>query len=618
MLLVDDAGKCVDANRAAADLFHMPREQLLGREPASICSDTFDLASAWEAFRAGQRTKDSQRWLSAKPGAATLHFTAASNILPGVHLWVLREVSTPEFAGEPFRQLLESAPDAMIIVGVDGRIAIANSQAEARFGWSRHELAGQTLERLIPERFRTAHADHYGAFVLDPRPRPMAPGLELSALRKDGTEFPVEISLSPFRLGDDTFIIAAIRDVTMRKEGEKALRRAEGQLRQAQKMEAIGCLAGGVAHDFNNLLSVILGYASMILESLSPRDPLRADVDELLIAGHRATDLTHQLLAFSRNQVLEPRVVDLKQELASLQKLLRRLLSEDIELSVMPAESTGRVFVDVGQFEQVVMNLIVNARDAMPRGGNLTIETANIELDSAYAAGHTGVTPGPYVMLAVTDTGVGMTPEIQSRIFDPFFTTKESGKGTGLGLATVFGIVKQSGGHICVYSEPGHGTTFKIYLPRTDRPAEPLAPEANLPASMRGSETILLVEDEDQLRTLAKTILARHGYDVLEARHGDEALAICRTHTAKIDLIVTDVIMPRMTGPELRQQMGGIRPETKVLFMSGYPDNSIVHHGVLERGIMFLAKPVTPDALLRKVREVLNEPVGGDEGRLPS
>jgi two-component system cell cycle sensor histidine kinase/response regulator CckA len=614
MLLVDDAGKCVDANRAAGDLFRMPREQLLGREPATFCGDTFDLASAWEALRAGQHTKDSQRWLSTKPGAPRLHFSATSNIAPGVHLWVLREVSAPEFTGEPFRQLLESAPDAMIILGVDGRIAIANSQAEARFGWSRHELAGQTLERLIPERFRTVHANHYGAFVLDPRPRPMAQGLELRALRKDGTEFPVEISLSPFRLGEDTFIIAAIRDVTMRKEGEQALRRAEDQLRQAQKMEAIGCLAGGVAHDFNNLLSVILGYASMILESLSPGDPLRADVDELLVAGHRATDLTRQLLAFSRNQVLEPRVVDLKQELASLQKLLRRLLSEDIELSVMTPESAGKVFVDVGQFEQVVMNLVVNARDAMPRGGNLTIEAANIELDSAYAADHAGVTPGPYVMLAVTDTGVGMTAEIQSRIFDPFFTTKESGKGTGLGLATVFGIVKQSGGHICVYSEPGHGTTFKIYLPRTDRPTEPLAPTANVPVSVRGSETILLVEDEDQLRSLTKTILARHGYGVLEAHNGDEALTICRTHTAKIDLIVTDVIMPRMTGPELRQQLSGIRPETKVLFMSGYPDNSIVHHGVLERGIMFLAKPVTPDALLRKVREVLNEPNAADEG----
>jgi two-component system, cell cycle sensor histidine kinase and response regulator CckA len=512
------------------------------------------------------------------------------------------------FQHEPFRQLLESAPDAMLILGPDGRIAIVNAQAEALFGYARHELLGQTVESLVPEQFRSAHAGYHGSYMSDSRPRPMGPGLELSALRKDGTEFPVEISLSPLRTHEGEFVIAAIRDLTARKQAERALRRTEEQLRQAQKMEAIGCLAGGVAHDFNNLLSVILGYAGLIHESLSPVDPLRADVEELLVAGRRASDLTHQLLAFSRKQVLEPRVIDLRKELTSLEKLLRRLLNEDIELSVMVSESTGKVFVDAGQLEQVVMNLVVNARDAMPRGGNLTIETANVELDPAYAADHAGVTPGPHVMLAVTDTGIGMDTETRARIFDPFFTTKESAKVTGLGLATVFGIVKQSGGHICVYSEPGRGTTFKIYLPRTDRPAEALAPAMIAPLALKGSETILLVEDEDQVRTLARTILARHGYEVLVARNGADALMACQAHAARIDLVVTDVVMPYVTGPELSKHLGGLRPETKVLFMSGYPDNSIVHHGVLERGIMFLQKPLTPEALLRKVREVLSEP----------
>jgi CheY-like chemotaxis protein len=354
------------------------------------------------------------------------------------------------------------------------------------------------------------------------------------------------------------------------------------------------------------LLSVILGYADLILEALNPGDPIRSDVNELALAGRRASDLTHQLLAFSRKQVLAPEVVDLNQTLISLEKMLRRVLGEDVAMSVVTSESVGKVYVDPGQLEQVVLNLVVNARDAMPAGGKLTIETADVELDASYASDHVGVTAGPHVMLAVTDTGIGMDAATRARIFDPFFTTKENGKGTGLGLATVFGIVQQSGGHIWVYSEPGKGTTFKIYFPRTDQVTEREITKAALPLSLRGTETILLAEDEDQVRSLACAILARHGYRVLEAHSGDEALEIVAKHSGSIDLVVTDVVMPGQTGPQLTQRLTRLRPATKVLFMSGYPDNSIVHHGVLDRGVSFLPKPLTPDAVLRKVRELLD------------
>ena len=384
------------------------------------------------------------------------------------------------------------------------------------------------------------------------------------------------------------------------------LAQAQGQLEQAQKMDAIGRLAGGVAHDFNNLLTVILGRTDIILRQLKTEDPIRRGIELIQRTAGRAAELTRQLLAFSRKQVLEAVVLDLGAVTVDMKEMLARLIGEDIALVTTIAPGLGRVKADRGQIEQVVMNLAVNARDAMPKGGHLIVETDNVELDDEYVRRHMGARPGPYVMLAVSDTGVGMAREHQRHIFEPFFTTKEQGKGTGLGLATVYGIVKQSGGYIEVDSEPGRGTTFRIYLPRVDA-AESAADRAARPAAPAGgTETILLVEDEEGVRELARDILRASGYTVLEARNGPEALLLGERHQGPLDLLLTDVVMPRMSGRELAERMGPLRPDLSVLYMSGYTDDAVIRHGVLGADTAFLQKPFTPAALVQRVRETLD------------
>jgi signal transduction histidine kinase/CheY-like chemotaxis protein len=371
------------------------------------------------------------------------------------------------------------------------------------------------------------------------------------------------------------------------------------------KMEAIGRLAGGVAHDFNNVLSVVLSYCDLILDEVEPTASLRRDLEEIQRAGERGATLTRQLLAFSRQQVLQPRVLDLNEVVQGMRRMLERLLGEDIELELRCARRLGQARVDPAQIEQVVMNLVVNARDAMPRGGKLTIETDDVDLDAQFAAGHLGVSPGPHVMLAVSDTGVGMDKETLARIFEPFFTTKEKGKGTGLGLSTAFGIVRQSAGSIWVYSEPGKGATFKVYLPVTqDAPISlpPPAPESQV----RGSETVLLVEDEAPVRALAAGILRKYGYRVLEAPTAREAIALAAAQESPVDLLLTDLVLPEMGGPLLAEKLLALRPALRVLFMSGYTDDAVFRHGLLEAGGAFLQKPFVPEALARRVRQVLD------------
>ena len=505
--------------------------------------------------------------------------------------------------------ILDTALDAILTIDHRGTITEFNRAAEKMFGYSRAEAMGREMAQLIiPENQRDAHREELGRTVGTEESRIESRRLEMTAMRRDGTEFPVEIIITRIPLPGPPVFTQYVRDLSERRKAEEALRKSEEQLRQSQKMEAVGLLAGGIAHDFNNLLTVIGGRCDLLKVRPPLDESIQKEIEVIRNAASRASALTHQLLAFSRRQVLAPKVLDLNAVINNLLPMLQRLIGEDINLGTKLQTDLGNVRADPSQIEQVVMNLAVNARDAMAQGGKLLIETQNADIDEVYARQHIPTQPGRYVMMVVSDNGTGMDRETQARIFEPFFTTKEQGKGTGLGLATVYGIVKQSGGYIWVDSEVGHGTTFRIYIPRVDEALTPERPAktAIVPAGV--SETILLVEDEEIVRSLAREILESHGYRVLEASGGREALQICERFEGEIQMVLTDVVMPEMSGRVLAGHLATVRPKARVLYMSGYMGDAIARHGMLEAGVAYLQKPFTIESLTQKVREVLNRP----------
>jgi PAS domain S-box-containing protein len=615
-VFVNRAGRIEFVNRAALALFGAERaEQLVGKSPFELFHPDFHRIMRERLAllqKGGTAPPVLERIVRLDGTLRDVEVTAApfQDDRGTAFQVVLRDVTDERRkeaalrdSEQRFRAIFDGATDGIVTADPStGQLLSCNAAFAA--------MTGYTVEEIRTLHFKDMH---------EPEDRP-AVGAAFEAMamgqirttdgtpvrRRDGSVFPADISAIRLTLPDRTFLAAFFRDVTERRKAEADLRALQDQLSQSQRMEGIGRLAGGVAHDFNNILSIILSCAGFALEGLKEGDPVREDVLEIEKGAKRAAALTRQLLAFSRRQVLQPVAMDLNQSLGGMEKMLRRIIGEDIDLVRSLAPDLGIVKADPGQIEQVVLNLAVNARDAMPDGGKLTIETANVDLDEEYASRHLGTKPGPHVMMAITDSGVGMDERTLSRIFEPFFTTKGPGAGTGLGLSTVYGIVKQSGGSIYVYSEVGQGTTFKIYLPR-ERSLEAPAPHGSLPASgaVRG-ETILLVEDDEAVRAVARRILVGAGYDVLVAASGAEGLLTCERHAGEIHLLLTDVVMPQMSGRVFAERASTTRPGMKVLYMSGYTDNAIVHHGVLDPGTQFIGKPLSQTELLAKVREVLD------------
>ncbi len=496
--------------------------------------------------------------------------------------------------------ILDASPNAILSTDSLGRIRYLNRKVESSFGYAPHELLGQPIEVLVPLAVASHHAAHRAGFRSHPKARPAGIGQDLAARRKDGSEFPVEISLAPVDTPDGPQVLATVIDITARKQ-------AESQLLQAQKLESIGRLAGGIAHDFNNVLFAIKGYADLLAEDLAPArrsnfDPAEALTNVLAIgvAATRAATLTAQLLAFSRQQVVHPEVLELNAAIEAVEPMLRPLIRENVHLVVRLGSDTGRVRAAQGQLDQVLVNLVVNARDAMPDGGTITIETGNTELDEVYASQHLDVVPGPYVCLTITDSGEGMDSETRNHAFEPFYTTKEQGKGTGLGLATIYGIVQQAGGHIWLYSEPGIGSSFKLYFPRIDAPVA--GPHAlRVPRSEHPGGTLMVVEDDTSVREMTTIVLRRAGYGVHPVAGGGEAMQRLEELGAPIDVLVTDVVMPGMSGIELAERVLDRYPTTGVVLLSGYTAETLDLERVVRRGGIFLTKPVPADDLLAAV-----------------
>jgi PAS domain S-box-containing protein len=495
-----------------------------------------------------------------------------------------------------FRSLYERAPLGYQSLDSEGRIIEVNQSWLDLLGYTREEAMGRWFGEFLTRQDVELFKERFPRFKAVGE----VYGVEFEMVRKDGDRIIASIDgrIAYDDRGRFRQTQCILTNITER-------RNLETQLLQSQKMEAMGRLVGGIAHDFNNLMTAVTGYAELVQSGLPPDAPLRADVEEIRKAGDKASQLVRQLMAFSRKQVLHPMVVDLSGIVEDMAPMLRRIIGEDIQLHTAFPPDLWRVMADPGQMEQVIMNLAVNARDAMPEGGKLTIETRNVELDAQYLNTHLGANAGPHAMLAVSDTGIGMDAPILSRLFEPFFTTKGQGEGTGLGLSTVYGIVKQSGGDIRVYSEPGRGSSFKIYLPRAES-LDAVPDEAEIPEKeVGGAETLLIVEDEEVVRRLTAKVLENYGYTVLQASMGDEAVALCQARGGAVDLLVTDLVMPGMGGRELAGRLASICPGMKILYMSGYTENAVLHGGVLEAGVHFLQKPFSPEELARKVRAVL-------------
>jgi two-component system cell cycle sensor histidine kinase/response regulator CckA len=608
----DMEGRVTDANQPFIDLIGYSKEELL---ELSI----FDLTpSKWHGFE--KRIIDEQVLVRGYSDVFEKEYRRKDGSIVPVELrvvlardpnghpigmWaIVRDISVRlarEGALRWFQLTVESSPDAVFWLNEEGRFPYVSEQACRSLGYSREELMELNIWDIDVEFTQEMWGPHWKKV----RERGGA-RLERLHRRKDGTVFPVEISSKNVAFENQVYHMAYVRDISDRVNANKERETLEAQLIQSQKMESIGRLAGGVAHDFNNMLSVIFGYSELIKTKLAPDDPIMRDFEQIQRAAKRAQDITQQLLAFSRKQVLEPKILNINELIRCFENNLSRLIGEDIELKFFPSRDIENIEFDPTQIEQILMNLAINARDAMPAGGNLTFETANVSLDEAYCREHVGFIPGNFVQISVSDNGNGMDTETISHIFEPFFTTKEIGKGTGLGLATVYGIVKQGGGFINVYSEPGRGTTFKIYIPVSTGDIESLNIDEDQ-GPVLGSEAVFLVEDDEMVRKMVEVSLRKLGYTVLSAAGPEEALAIFPKEKNTVDLLITDVVMPKMNGKVLYKRLKSVRPDLKVLYMSGYTANVIVDHGVLNKGVQFISKPFSIIELSNKVRNALGD-----------
>jgi PAS domain S-box-containing protein len=526
-------------------------------------------------------------------------------------------MKTQHPAERQIERLVEAAPDAILEINRQGRIVFANAAAERVFGYTRAELTGIAVEDLVPATLRSHHQHLRQDYSREPHPRPMGMGLALKAQRKDGTLLPVEISLSPNPPGTGEGVIAFVRDITERTRMEEKLRQTEDNLRQAEKLESLARLAGGTAHEFNNLFTMILGYSQLLQPALEKDETAASHLERIRAAAKRAADLTRQLLAFGRRQVLMPQTLDLNTLVADVGRVLSRVVGDAIRIVTVPAPRPALVRADAAQIEQMIANLVANSRDAMPGGGTITLSLSETQLNQEQARQHPNLSPGPHVLFSLRDTGSGMTPEVQSRIFEPFFSTHQLGRAAGLGLATVYGIVNQSGGSISVESTLGVGTTFHVYLPRiAENQVE--APQSTLPrtSELAGTETILLAEDQPHLLALGREFLARLGYTVLPAASAEEAIRLAREST-RIDLLLTDVVMPGMNGRELAQMLRAERPGLKVLYVSGYADEAFsTGAATLKSDEFFLEKPFELETLGQYVKDLLARPTATTSAKL--